>query len=201
MDLVILLVKSIMRIRSWNLFIALFVVYLFLIVINTGVVHIGSSYVAQNENVKTSDLVFPVNTPNVSTNHKSIDLNQRHDNFESNALSEFFLENLGQLSNNIDYYTYLPWGIIGFGQSQVFFITEGQTSKLTFTGAKTVAPKGEDFLESYSNFFYEAQAYTQVRHCRKIIYEELYKGITLIYKFSQKGLKLYCIKSEISKIV
>ncbi|MFX1254856.1 MAG: SBBP repeat-containing protein [Promethearchaeota archaeon] len=179
-----------MRIKSRNLFIALFVAYLFLITINYGVNHTGSFYAAQNTNVNTSDLVFPVNPSNLSTNYKTLPLNQQHDNVQSNAiLSEFFLENQGQFSNSIAYYAYLPWGIIGFGKSQVFFITEGQTSKLTFTGAKTVTPQGEDFLESYSNFFYEAQAYTHIRHCRTVIYEELYKGITLVYKFSPKGLK------------
>ncbi|MFX0094823.1 MAG: SBBP repeat-containing protein, partial [Candidatus Hodarchaeota archaeon] len=73
--------------------------------------------------------------------------------------------------------------------SQVVFIIEDQMVNVTFSGSNRVKPQGKDFLESYSNYFYGTETYLHIRHCQQIVYENLYGGITLIYKFTAKDLK------------
>ncbi|MFX0092329.1 MAG: SBBP repeat-containing protein [Candidatus Hodarchaeota archaeon] len=100
-----------------------------------------------------------------------------------------FLENQGQVPDCILYYTEIPNGIIGFAESQIIVTVEGEIFQIAFSGSNLVLPQGEDFLPSHSNHFYGGQTFHHVHRCQKIIYEELYEGITLVYKFTDQSLK------------
>ncbi|MFX1255714.1 MAG: SBBP repeat-containing protein [Promethearchaeota archaeon] len=106
-----------------------------------------------------------------------------------NAISAVFFENLGQAPDFIHYYARIPNGIIGFAMSQIIFIFQKETFTITFPGSYEVLPQGEDFLTSYSNYFYGTDTFSHVKHCQEIIYPELYDGIALVYYFTSQGLK------------
>jgi hypothetical protein len=107
----------------------------------------------------------------------------------TNAEITSFHENKGQFPEDIYYYAYISNGMVAFGESQVFFTIEDQKFNVTFSGSNMIIPRGEGFQESCSNYFYGSKSFIQVRSCQRIIYEELYHGISLVYKLTPQGLK------------
>ncbi|NHJ84651.1 MAG: hypothetical protein FK734_04270 [Asgard group archaeon] len=103
--------------------------------------------------------------------------------------SSYFIENNGQFSKNINYYAKLENGFVYFSESKITFQFKAGTFNIDFIGANTVKPVGNNYLNSYSNFYLSEKSITNVKHCSQIIFKNLYNGITLIYKFTPKGLK------------
>ncbi|MFX0092502.1 MAG: SBBP repeat-containing protein [Candidatus Hodarchaeota archaeon] len=179
-----------MRTINRNIFTVFFVACLILMTINWGLGNIDLLNTFQDKNSPNSSLFSPTKSPNLSTSYQEGNLNKKSNKFDPNTvLSGFFLENKGQFPKYIDYYCHFPNGAIGFGKSQVFYTINDQMFNLTFTGARSVTPRGEEFSESYTNYFYGMQSTPPVQHCRKIVYEELYDGITLVYRFTPHALK------------
>ncbi|MFX0091349.1 MAG: hypothetical protein ACFFBD_06260, partial [Candidatus Hodarchaeota archaeon] len=100
-----------------------------------------------------------------------------------------FIENLGQLPDSIHYYSNLPEGMVAFTESKITFYIRETEINVTFLGSNKVHPQGEDFLSSYSNFFQGSQIFAWARHCHKVVYHDLYEGVTLVYYFTSQGLK------------
>ncbi|MFX0095079.1 MAG: hypothetical protein ACFFBD_25315 [Candidatus Hodarchaeota archaeon] len=150
----------------------------------------------QSSNLQDRDINIPENFPFLDKFHmcgnpksNNFKFQRNRDRIPNEAISKVFYENLGHFPDYIYYYTIIPGGILGFGVSQTVFFVEGQIISITFAGSNPVQPQGGNFFKSYSNYFYGSEAFAQVRHCQKIIFKELYDGISLVYKFAPQGLK------------
>ena len=109
------------------------------------------------------------------------------------AFGTQFYENLGQLDDErILYYSKIPGGLIGFGESLVMSWLEGAADPIimSFNGAYSVCPKGVDQLGYPTNYFLgDKGSFTGIRSYEKITYDNLWDGIDLIYKMSDAGCK------------
>lgn len=103
-----------------------------------------------------------------------------------------FIENKGQVGNEVVFYGSLPNGKIGFGESKVMLWMEGMNSivTLSFEDSRQVSPIGINELETKSNYFLGNRGtYTNVRSFEAILYDELWEGIDLYYQATPKGAK------------
>jgi hypothetical protein len=137
-----------------------------------------------------------------STSH-ILSANQAHDSSESiseakinnqveEVLSTQFFENLGQVGNeDILFYGRIPGAWIGFGEKGILLLDRDWQNEvwLLFENANSVAPTGLKMSSQCTNYFLNGEAYTQVRGFRKVIYENLWRGIDLVYSATTKGAK------------
>ncbi|MFX0209192.1 MAG: hypothetical protein ACFFDT_24625, partial [Candidatus Hodarchaeota archaeon] len=103
-----------------------------------------------------------------------------------------FLENRGQLNNEVIlYYSYFSDGIIGFSESTISLFLPDYTEiiECSFSNANNVLPQAIEETKTNCNYFQGDQAIRNVRCFKKIIYENLWAGIDLIYKGSENGIK------------
>ena len=114
----------------------------------------------------------------------------------------FFTQNCGQLENDEIYFTYSCLDkTFGFTENSVFVklsktlednTTKSSVIKIIYEGANKVIPVGKEELEHKSNYFIgndSTKWSSNVQNFEKIVYENLYDGIDLVYYFSEKGLK------------
>ena len=114
------------------------------------------------------------------------------------SLSGWFIENQGQIENSDVKYVYSASDIsIGFVESG-YLITltneENLTSvvEITFGGANRVVPGGRGMMSQKSNYFIGNNSSNwkrEVPNFKKVVYENLYDGIDLIYYCNEEGLK------------
>ncbi|MGY5855295.1 MAG: SBBP repeat-containing protein [Candidatus Thorarchaeota archaeon] len=104
-----------------------------------------------------------------------------------------FMENLGQIENEvIQYYGYIPGGMIGFGMSKVLVWLDGTSGciEFSFVNANSVDPSASEIAGQLTNFFSgDASTFTNVQSCSEIVYDNLWPGISLVYKATQDGAK------------
>jgi hypothetical protein len=104
-----------------------------------------------------------------------------------------FYENIGQIDNDdLMFYGKVQGGVIGFGESRVYLWQEGENGSviLSFCGAKCVAPKGVDEVSHRTNYFLGDQGtYTGVRGFSCIVYDNLWFGVSLVYRSTAAGAK------------
>ncbi|MHA2249930.1 MAG: DUF7948 domain-containing protein [Candidatus Kariarchaeaceae archaeon] len=134
------------------------------------------------------------------------------------ALSNYFIENQGQLANDfVKYYYNQPNMGIGFTNSGIIFrlvkslekemgpllsnaentddnkiIYQFDYIKLEFAGSNIVTPLGLDKLQNSINYFSSSQkktGATEAQAYSQIIYSNIYDGIDLIYYFSNGECK------------
>ena len=108
------------------------------------------------------------------------------------VLSTQFFENLGQVGNeDILFYGRIPGALIGFVEKGILLLDRNSRDEvwLLFQNANSVAPKGLDMSSQCTNYFLSGDAYTQIRGFRKVIYENLWAGIDLVYRATTKGVK------------
>ncbi|MFW9925055.1 MAG: SBBP repeat-containing protein, partial [Candidatus Thorarchaeota archaeon] len=110
-------------------------------------------------------------------------------NNKERAVANFFIENKGQFGNEFYYQTHYLGMQVGFASSQIIFRLRDEEIKVNFIGSNDINPQGMKFLHSYSNYYFNEGYYPNIRHCSEIHYENLYEGISLVYRFSEKGLK------------
>ncbi len=113
----------------------------------------------------------------------------------------FFTKNEGQIENEEIYFTYAAQDkTFGFSESSCLIklskteenITKTSNLKITFENSNKVIPVGVEELEHKSNFLLgndSSKWRSGVSNYEKIIYENLYDGIDLVYYFNEKGLK------------
>ena len=114
----------------------------------------------------------------------------------------FFTNNQGQLENDEIFFTSSGSDkTFGFCESSVLIrlskkikdnLTESSIVKLTFENSNKVIPKGIEELNHKSNYFIGNDSTKWKRHVpnyEKIVYENLYDGIDLVYYFNKNGLK------------
>jgi len=110
----------------------------------------------------------------------------------------WFTENRGQIQNPDVKFVYSGSGCsIGFVESGYLIRLTGDDNctsiiQVTFEGANTVAPEGREELSHRSNYFLgddTSQWRTGVPNYDKVVYENLYDGIDLVFYSSEKGLK------------
>ncbi|NHJ05359.1 MAG: hypothetical protein EAX90_11080 [Candidatus Heimdallarchaeota archaeon] len=110
-------------------------------------------------------------------------------NAAEKSLSNFFLENKGQVKENFLFYTKITDITIGFTHSQIIFLDKDNKFSVNFLGTNDVNPKGLNKLDSLSNYYFGNKHFTKISHYSQIIYENLYDGISLIYKYTDVGVK------------
>ncbi|NHJ85864.1 MAG: hypothetical protein FK734_10410 [Asgard group archaeon] len=101
----------------------------------------------------------------------------------------YFIENKGQFSEELKYYSNYNKLTIGFLNSKVKFLTSNSEFQITFQGSNDVSPKSIDCLVSVSNYYTNEVFISNAHHYKQIIFENLYDGISLIYKYTPLGLK------------
>jgi hypothetical protein len=157
--------------------------------------------------------VIDVNVIKVKPNDNTIfEKNEIVNNI--NDLKSFFTENQGQVDSLVEYYM-VGKGIWLLEDGVVFDIKEpikeprrnvldkfstitdpepqlGVRFKLNFVNSNKVKPQGIDVLPSKSNFFYGNEPdkwCTDVPNYQRIIYENIYNKIDLVYYNTADGLK------------
>ncbi|HEQ78895.1 MAG TPA: hypothetical protein ENN76_01360, partial [Euryarchaeota archaeon] len=118
-------------------------------------------------------------------------------NFEgvgSFSVPNTFVKNIGQLENpHIAYYLNTPSWAVGFYQGGMMFsVPSSETVTLTFFNSSDVAPVGLDAVSWTSNFFYgndPSRWHSDVPEYTKILYQDLWSGIDLVYYLDERGLK------------
>jgi hypothetical protein len=126
--------------------------------------------------------------------------------------SLFFTENRGQWNSTFSFIANVPFGHVGLSQGAIYYdmvqanTTKGDENKdkdnnqkqmghvmkLELLHSNPVKAVGYDPLPHKSNFFLgndSSKWATDVPNYRKIIYEDIWKGIDLVYYFNQAGLK------------
>ena len=104
-----------------------------------------------------------------------------------------FSENIGQIENeDILFYGMIPGGTIGFAESKIFLMMEGNegVTTLTFVGAANIAPQAIEEIEHRTNYFLgERGTYENVKSFQSVVYHDLWTGIYLLYKATEEGAK------------
>lgn len=132
-------------------------------------------------------------------------------------MNKFFTKNQGQLENDEIFFTYSTQDkTFGFSESSILIKLfkktdddniKSSTIKLTFENSNKVTPIGINELTHKNNYFTgsdKSKWTSNVLNYERIVYENLYNGIDLIYYFSENGLKYdWIIKanSNASKII
>ncbi len=114
----------------------------------------------------------------------------------------FFTKNEGQLQNDDIYFTYTAQEkSFGFAESSCLVKlskrlednrTKSSVIEIIFEGSNKVTPVGVEKLKHKSNYFLgndSSKWKTDVPNYQKIVYENIYEGIDLVYYFNEKGLK------------
>ena len=113
-------------------------------------------------------------------------------------MKDWFTENQGQIENPDVKYIYggsdLSIGFIGSGYLIKLTNEKNITSvvKVTFKEANRVAPEGRGEFSHKSNFFKgndSSKWKSGVRNYEKVMYEDIYDGIDLVFYTNEKGLK------------
>jgi len=119
-------------------------------------------------------------------------------NHKISSMKGWFTENQGQISNTDVKYIYVASGLsIGFieGGYLIKFTDEENFSKIvkvTFNSGKQVLPEGREELHHRSNFFKGNDSLKWrigVPNYEKVVYNNLYEGIDLVFYANEKGLK------------
>ena len=113
-----------------------------------------------------------------------------------------FIKNQGQLENDDIYFTFSGDNTnFGFCESSVLIkisktlndiTTKSSLIKITFENSNRVIPKGKEELSQKSNYFIGndfSKWKSSVPNFKKIVYENLYDRIDLVYYFNENGLK------------
>jgi hypothetical protein len=104
-----------------------------------------------------------------------------------------FQENLGQFpDSSILFYGEIPGGVVGFAEGQIRIRMSNSESPLiiSFEGANSVIPEAEGLLSYSSNYLLGSRGtYTQVRSFSTLQYRDLWEGIDLTYRSTDKGAK------------
>ena len=103
--------------------------------------------------------------------------------------SNIFIENSGQFIDEFKYYTKVSKIGIGFGTSEIVFQDINVEFRVNFIGSNIVEPKGSYLLKGFTNFYAGSSQIRKAQHYSQLIYENLYNGIDLVYKFTEAGLK------------
>ena len=130
-----------------------------------------------------------INEDSVLREKNDITNKEKYLNQEKQLTSNLFIENKGQFIQELIFYTKVSEIGIGFASSKIIFNVKGTEFSINFVGANSVKPIGNNFLKSYSNYYTSDLMLNKIRHCTQVIYENLYDGIHLIYKFTEMGLK------------
>ncbi len=112
----------------------------------------------------------------------------------------FFIENKGQVDGEVKFVAVTEFGKVLFYDSKVQYLLERYEDRnltgmdvitLTFPSSSIVSPQGMGLLPHHTNYFVgdPSDWVTDVGNYRSIIYEDLWPGIDLTYRFSEKGLK------------
>ena len=114
------------------------------------------------------------------------------------SMSGWFTENQGQIEKSNVMYVYSASDIsIGFVESGYLIVLmneENLTSvvEVTFGGANRVVPEGSGVMSQKSNYFIgndSSNWRNGVPNFKKVVYENLYEGIDLIFYCNNEGLK------------
>ena len=112
----------------------------------------------------------------------------------------FFIENRGQFDSSVKFVAVTEFGKALFYDSKVQYLLEryedGNLSgtdvvTLTFPGSAMINPQGQEVLSHYTNYFVGDPStwVSGAKNYRSITYQEMWPGIDLTYRFSEKGLK------------
>ena len=129
----------------------------------------------------------------------SSDINQKTESVDNElimnaqrALRTQFYENMGQAPDDIFYYGSIPGGTIGFARSKIILNLQGSCElvELAFLDSCDVAPKGVSEINSETNYFLgERGTFKGVSSYSSVVYENLWKGIDLVYRATEAGAK------------
>jgi len=123
------------------------------------------------------------------------------DHNESNVFEQtngWFTENKGQFEDSEIYFIYsdtvYTFGFVESGYLMKFETESGEVDlvKVSFEGSRAVIPKGLEVLPHKSNYFFGNDPggwRTNLANYGRIIYEDLYEHIDLVFYSSEKGLK------------
>ncbi|MHA2262572.1 MAG: DUF7948 domain-containing protein [Candidatus Thorarchaeota archaeon] len=102
-------------------------------------------------------------------------------------------QNLGQMEHpDVLYYASTPGLLCGFAKGRVLLWIYGEMDpvELLFIGARSVSPIGiEDAGHSTNIFLGNVESFVDVRGFDSLIYEDLWKGVDLIYCLTDEGVK------------
>ncbi|MHA2250915.1 MAG: SBBP repeat-containing protein [Candidatus Kariarchaeaceae archaeon] len=111
-----------------------------------------------------------------------------------------FRENLGQFNASFSHYVFFPDGYVAFYPSLIFFYLTGKSFNLTFQNSNLVNPTGYAKNVGYSNYIRGDQRIFGVNHYTRILYENLYDGISLEYRITPQGMKYEFLVSPFADI-
>ncbi|KXH70160.1 MAG: hypothetical protein AM326_01045 [Candidatus Thorarchaeota archaeon SMTZ-45] len=104
-----------------------------------------------------------------------------------------FCENIGQIDEqDVMFYGRIPGGWIGFGLDKVILLKENTDGRviLSFEGSFGVAPRGVGLVQHRLNYFLgDRGTYTDIRGFTSVIYNEVWPGISVAYRATEKGAK------------
>ena len=137
------------------------------------------------------NLISKANIPFIisSENNKTTQFTKNKNKYIDKLNSNYFIENKGQIAEETKYYTKYNDLVIEFSNSKINYHTPNNEFQVMFQGANNVSPKSIDCLESVSNYYTNDLIISNVHHYKRIIFENLYEGISLIYKYTSLGLK------------
>lgn len=111
---------------------------------------------------------------------------------QTTLLGQFY-ENIGQFKHaDVLYYGLVPGGRIGFGTDRIFlWMRDAQSSVvLVFQGTNDVTPSARGEISHNTNYFLgERGTFTGVRGFNQVVYDNLWRGISLTYKATRLGAK------------
>jgi len=117
---------------------------------------------------------------------------------EPTAVRGWFTENRGQPGNRDVRFVYAGQGCqLGFTRSGYLLTMSGgddrsHTVKVVFEGSSPVTPRGRDLCSHRSNYFLGNDPSgwrTGIPNYGRIVYEDLYKGIDLVFYTREQGVK------------
>jgi hypothetical protein len=110
----------------------------------------------------------------------------------------FFIENKGQFDSDVRFVARTEFGEVVFFDSMVRYSLWGngqgnskEVITLTFPGSETICPQGRTLLPQCTNYLIGSPAawVTGAKNFGSIVYQGLWPGIDLVYKFNDGGLK------------
>ena len=114
----------------------------------------------------------------------------------------YFTKNQGQLENDDIYFTYSLYDkTFGFSESSILIklskkldddTSKSSVIKINFENSNNIIPRGIGELNHKSNYYIgndSSEWQSNIPNYEKIVYENLYYGIDLIYYFNDIGLK------------
>ena len=111
---------------------------------------------------------------------------------KTSLVSQFY-ENMGQLKNiEVLYYGTIPGGHIGFCADRILLWMRGtqRCVILNFLGTEGVTPIAREELSHNTNYFLgDGIELTGIRGFKEVVYNNIWPGISLIYKATDLGAK------------